>query len=347
MERKSLSDKLSNLRDERDKLKIDCIDLKQEVLELKSKVDVSDKKSIFLAQQLQETGTKLELAEVNLSQLRAAAEATTSADESASESNNAKEDDDGKADLSDKEAEIQRLMTENEGYVQRVSDLTAYIQQASHDREQIIQQYTSYSQQLTVQIEELTKQLNDKATENHSYATREANLVDHVQRLEAQLQNGQQLQRKSSPQRNDQERDKELQILRSNVAELDKKILTLQLERDELQDSHRQDIVKLQASLGKCQELEETVGRLSTQLEMSKDNTTMRNLTNHEDLVAASTSDKVAASRAMKQNLALKKQIEEIEFALIQSVGFLALSKKGLIVICILVFCFRLTTKPI
>ena len=347
MERKSLSDKLSNLRDERDKLKIDCIDLKQEVLELKSKVDVSDKKSIFLAQQLQETGTKLELAEVNLSQLRAAAEATTSADESANESNNAKEDDDGKADLSDKEAEIQRLITENEGYVQRVSDLTAYIQQASHDREQIIQQYTSYSQQLTVQIEELTKQLNDKATENHSYATREANLVDHVQRLEAQLQNGQQLQRKSSPQRNDQERDKELQILRSNVAELDKKILTLQLERDELQDSHRQDIVKLQASLGKCQELEETVGRLSTQLEMSKDNTTMRNLTNHEDLVAASTSDKVAASRAMKQNLALKKQIEEIEFALIQSVGFPALSKKGLIVICILVFCFRLTTKPI
>ena len=347
VERKSLSDKLSNLRDERDKIKIDCIDLKQEVLELKSKVDVSDKKSIFLSQQLQETVTKLELAEVNLSQLRAAA--ATEADESANKSNDTKEDDDSKAAaLKDKEAEIQRLITENEGYVQRVSDLTAYIQQASHDREQIIQQYTSYSQQLTVQIEELTKQLNVKATENHSYASREANLVDHVQRLEAQLQNGK--QRKSSPQRNDQERDKELQILRSNVAELDQKILTLQLERDELQDSHRQDVLKLQASLGKCQELEETVGRLSTQLEMSKDNTNMRNLTNHEDLVAASTSDKVAASRAMKQNLALKKQIEEIEFALIQSVSF-TLYSKPLIEIYISdsvpIFFFRLTTKPI
>ena len=83
VERKSLSDKLSNLRDERDKLKIDSIDLKQEVLELKSKVEISEKKSGILAQQLQECVGKLELAEVNLSQLRAANNETVekSADE--------------------------------------------------------------------------------------------------------------------------------------------------------------------------------------------------------------------------------------------------------------------------
>ena len=321
MERKSLSDKLSNLRDERDKLKIDCIDLKQEVLELKSKVDVSDKKSIFLAQQLQETVTKLELAEVNLSQLRAAAAAVedgTGADENANnEETGKKENEESKAMLEEKEGEIQRLGKENEGYVQRVADLTAYIQQASHDREQIIQQYTTYSQQLTVQIEELTKQLNDKATENHSYATREADLVGHVQRLEAQLQTS---PPRKSPERNlDPDREKELKILRTNISDLDQKVLALQLERDELQERHRQDVLQLQASHGKCTALEETVGQLNTQLEMSKDSTSMQNLTHHEDLVAASTSDKVAASRAMKQNQILKKQIEEIEFSLIQS----------------------------
>ena len=321
MERKSLSDKLSNLRDERDKLKIDCIDLKQEVLELKSKVDVSDKKSIFLAQQLQETVTKLELAEVNLSQLRAAAAAVedgTGADENANnEETGKKEEEESKAMLEEKEGEIQRLVKENEGYVQRVADLTAYIQQASHDREQIIQQYTTYSQQLTVQIEELTKQLNDKATENHSYATREADLVGHVQRLEAQLQTS---PPQKSPERSlDPDREKELKILRTNISELDQKVLALQLERDELQERHRQDVLQLQASHGKCTALEETVGQLNTQLEMSKDSTSMQNLTHHEDLVAASTSDKVAASRAMKQNQILKKQIEEIEFSLIQS----------------------------
>ena len=322
VERKSLSDKLSNLRDERDKLKIDCIDLKQEVLELKSKVDVSDKKSIFLAQQLQETVTKLELAEVNLSQLRAAAAAVedgTGADENANnEETGKKEEEESKAMLEEKEGEIQRLVKENEGYVQRVADLTAYIQQASHDREQIIQQYTTYSQQLTVQIEELTKQLNDKATENHSYATREADLVGHVQRLEAQLQTNP-TPRKSPERNDDPDREKELKILRTNISELDQKVLALQLERDELQERHRQDVLQLQASLGKCTALEETVGQLNTQLEMSKDSTSMQNLTHHEDLVAASTSDKVAASRAMKQNQILKKQIEEIEFSLIQS----------------------------
>ena len=54
---------------------------------------------------------------------------------------------------------------------------------------------------------------------------------------------------------------------------------------------------------------------------MSKENDAMNSISHHENLVAASTSDKVAASRAMQQNLTLKKQIEEIEFALIQSVS--------------------------
>ena len=62
---------------------------------------------------------------------------------------------------------MSRLTLENEEHLKRVSELTAYIQQASQDREQIIQQYTSYSQQLASQIETLTQQLNVKASENH------------------------------------------------------------------------------------------------------------------------------------------------------------------------------------
>ena len=46
--------------------------------------------------------------------------------------------------LKDKESEVTRLALENEEHLKRVSELTAYIQQASQDREQIIQQYTSY-----------------------------------------------------------------------------------------------------------------------------------------------------------------------------------------------------------
>ena len=49
-------------------------------------------------------------------------------------------------------------------------------------------QYTSYSQQLASQIESLTHQLNDRGQEIHHLATREKDLVAHVQQLEGQLQ---------------------------------------------------------------------------------------------------------------------------------------------------------------
>lgn len=231
MERKSLSDKLSNLRDERDKLKIDSIDLKQEVLELKSKVEISEKKSGILAQQLQESLGKLELAEVNLSQLRAAnVEAAEKADKNEED---AEKEAKAIKTLGEKENEIQRLTTENEEHLKRIADLTAYIQQASHDREQIIQQYTSYSQQLAVQIEDLTKQLNEKVKENHAYAERESNMVENVQRLETQLQSS---SNRTSPERsNGQASEDELRLLRVKMTELDQKILEIQLERDYLQ----------------------------------------------------------------------------------------------------------------
>ena len=40
-----------------------------------------------------------------------------------------------------------------------------------------------------------------------------------------------------------------------------------------------------------------------------------------QDLVAACQSDKVAASRAMTQNQSLKKQLEELEMAVIETVS--------------------------
>ncbi len=58
VERKRLSETLSNLRDERDRLKIDVIDYKQEVLELRSKVDFFEKNTSALAKQLTDTTSK-------------------------------------------------------------------------------------------------------------------------------------------------------------------------------------------------------------------------------------------------------------------------------------------------
>ena len=105
------------------------------------------------------------MAEINLAQLKAANE--TNADSNTDDANPASEklkhdsittnekenelcqqlkDQEEKLEqtLKDKESEVSRLALENEEHLKRVSELTAYIQQASQDREQIIQQYTSY-----------------------------------------------------------------------------------------------------------------------------------------------------------------------------------------------------------
>ena len=116
-----------------------------------------------------------------------------------------------------------------------MAELTAYIQQASQDREQIIQQYTNYSQQLASQIESLTQQLHVKANDNHNFATREADLVAHVERLESQLQKQMQQDQPSS----NPTSEKEISVLRSQAADLDQKILSMQLERDSLQEAKR------------------------------------------------------------------------------------------------------------
>ena len=79
----------------------------------------------------------------------------------------------------------------------------------------------------------------------------------------------------------------------------------------------------LKSSQAKIEEQELVIGNLETKLEMSTSN--LVDHSQHETLLAASSSDKVAASRAMQQNLELKKQVEELETAVIQVVSFTAL----------------------
>ena len=58
VERKRLSDTVSNLRDEKDRLKIEVIDLKQEGHELKSKVEHHETNSIIRDKQFSEIASK-------------------------------------------------------------------------------------------------------------------------------------------------------------------------------------------------------------------------------------------------------------------------------------------------
>lgn len=72
--------------------------------------------------------------------------------------------------------------------------------------------------------------------------------------------------------------------------------------------------------VGKLKERETQMEDLETRLEMSNERSAFADPSQHQGLVAASTSDKVAASRAMKQNHQLKDQVEELEIAVMKVV---------------------------
>ena len=142
-----------------------------DVSELQSRLVVRDRENEALEKQLSDKSAKLEMAELNLVQIRSASTPTTSEER-------LKEKDDAIGKLEEEKAEMKR----------REDELTAYIRQAGQDREQIIQQYTAYSQQLTAQITSLTEQLNARSSEAAALSTREADLVKHVEGLEKTLQ---------------------------------------------------------------------------------------------------------------------------------------------------------------
>lgn len=95
------------------------------------------------------------------------------------------------------------------------------------------------------QIESLTQQLNVKASENHGFAKRESDLVQHVQRLENQLQNLIQQPKglsTSSEPSNDQE-NAELQTLRSKVSDLNQKLSEMQTAHERLQSNLKEEVI--------------------------------------------------------------------------------------------------------
>ncbi len=122
-----MGSEIDRLRQELERSRQTNEDLQQEVAELGSKVSAKDKACEALKADLKLKSSKLEMAELNLAQLRTAKDSDEHRREEAER-------------LAEKEAELSRVTSENAEHVQRVSELTAYIHQASIDREQIIHQ---------------------------------------------------------------------------------------------------------------------------------------------------------------------------------------------------------------
>merc|ERR1719494_1126001 len=209
--------------------------------------------------------------------------------------------------------EVATLTTELQQARSSLAEALSSREQVVKDRDQLAEQYRSYSRDLASQAERLSEQLRRYQEENAKMVHREAGLVQHVSELEAKMQKfiagGKNVTEEEICRLKDQllEREAELRLSKDEAT----KVQEMFTER-----SHQvEDTMKrLAVSDNKVLELRARVSGLETQIEMLTA-TSQTSCSDQAQLLAACESDKVAASRALQQNRNLKERLEELHQA--------------------------------
>ena len=211
-----------------------------------------------------------------------------------------------------KEEEVGTLSQELAVTRANLMEAMARISQLGGERDSLAEQYRGYSRDLASQAERLGEQLAKYQQENARLVTREAGLVQHVSRLERELQvgarggGGEELGRLKERINSS---ETELRLVREEKGKLEEMVEARGVQVDEMTSrlgSKDNEIMELRASLSG---LETTVDMLRSTSQCSGES--------QAQLLAACESDKVAASRALQQNLSLKQRLEELQGALV------------------------------
>ncbi|PSN53227.1 hypothetical protein C0J52_07993, partial [Blattella germanica] len=206
-------------------------------------------------------------------------------------------------DTSEVDGQLEILHQQKVSLEKQVAELQQTIKSVGAERDQASQQYQQYCKHLNGQVQSLYSQVEALTKENEELTGREQNLLRHVSQMEKQLQIQQQQQqkRKDSPARSNSEDVATIEQLKKTLETLQSENQTLN-EKLEAQVQISEDIKReLSEKVDRIEELEVTTERLKLD---QPDN---------DKLLAAMESDKLAASRAVGQNLKLKEQLEELQ----------------------------------
>ena len=139
----------------------------QECGELRTKLQLLTSQHDQLQLQHSDTSSQLEMCQVHLTQLRGAGHTQL---------------------VRERDQEVERLGAELRGVRGELQEAAAQVTGLARERDQLAEQYRSYSRDLAHQAERLGEQLAKYQQENARLVTREAGLVQHVTSLETQLQ---------------------------------------------------------------------------------------------------------------------------------------------------------------
>uniref|UniRef100_A0A1B0CKM3 Golgin subfamily A conserved domain-containing protein n=1 Tax=Lutzomyia longipalpis TaxID=7200 RepID=A0A1B0CKM3_LUTLO len=260
-----------------------CEDLTEELGEMKQKLLVKGKECTALTEELRKRDSDLALAQLRVEQLSAG--------------------DTHAADAKIEGAAQQRGVLEHQ-----VRELLTQLEKMTQERDQAATQYQNYVTQLNRETTSLAQKLQETVQERDLLAKREDELMRHMGELERQLQaqiaqpKGQQ----NPPQEQVREDDGAVKKLQENLRELlkENEILKKSLSAAEASSLKLQTV--LEEKMSQMGEMEMKVERLEA------------SYVDPSSLSATLESEKVAAARAVAQNVELKAQLEEMQRAYVQ-----------------------------
>jgi len=275
-------------------LKESLLEKEESYRELQSKLSKVSTENSAAQNQLGQVTSELEMCKVHLIQLRGSGAQNL---------------------LNEKDAEIGALNNELSLTRKNLGEAMGRVEHLAGEREQLAEQYRSYSRDLASQAERLTEQLRKFQDENARLLHREAGLVQNVASLESQLQ--------KFCKEGKNVTEEEICRLKDQVLTCETELRMTRDEKDKLQQmlnerSNQVDEMGQRLAMrdNKIMELQAKSSGLETTVEMLK-STSHTSDTDQAQLLAACQSDKVAASMAMQQNVSLKARLEELQGALV------------------------------
>ncbi|KAI8035926.1 hypothetical protein M5D96_011357 [Drosophila gunungcola] len=189
---------------------------------------------------------------------------------------------------------VESLVQTQYMYEQQIRDLQAMVGQLTQDKEQAAAQYQNYVQHQSGEIAKLNERNAELAEELNSLKERERQLVEHVGGLERDIQKNLSLQaqfKEANQEQLPKEESSDQNGLKEELAALKERIADLDFERHEFQ-------LKIKSQDDQLQMKESALAETK--------------------LLATMESDKVAASRALTQNIEMKNQLDELQQRFVQ-----------------------------
>ncbi|XP_065163848.1 golgin subfamily A member 2-like isoform X2 [Atheta coriaria] len=264
-------------------LKAQKSEAEHDLSEMRERLKKLQEENAVIIQNCNEYEGKLDLAQIKIQQL------TTGADPGASE----------------------KFMQEKQALEKQILDLNSSLKNALGERDQASAQYQQYVQQLNGNISSLAEKLNSSTVENDNLMKRENELVQHISELEKRLQSQQQesnhiFKQPLHSEQSKEQSDSEIEQLHQQNERLEAVVADLQAKFDAVRNERDEFIQDVENKKLTIESLESTIERLKG------------NQTNNTQMLADIESEKVAASRAVEQNIKLKQQLEEMQEAFIR-----------------------------